>query len=108
MALLSSDRVVRCDQLYIQDLRYVKGDVLPLSVYTIHKHRLNEIWVDGNGEVSLTMDGVRIRVINKNYTPGNYTVPRCYSSSIVTGVLLVAGVYVVARYLVLPRLNSHT
>ena len=108
MALLTSDRVVRCDELYIQGQRYVKGNVLPLSVYTLHKNRLNEIWVDGNGEVSLTMDGVQIRVINKNYTPGNYTISAGKSFSIVTGVLLVAGVYVATRYLVLPRLNSHT
>lgn len=64
MALVSADRLVQCDELYIQDQRYVKDNILPLNVYTLYKHRLDNMGITCEGAITDTINGVSIRAVN--------------------------------------------
>ena len=107
MALVSSDRVVQCDELYLQDHRYVKGDVLPLSVYTQYKPRLSTIRMSGNGNINQSIDGIRIRAVNTKSGASHGTMIVGTSefsfNSIMLWSALAFGGYYLVKYWGLPR-----
>lgn len=102
MALVSSKGVVQCDELYLQEHHYVKGDIIPLSVYTQYKHRLNTIQMSGGGSISQSIDGIRIRAVNthggKSQTMIVGITGFSFNSIILWSTLAIGGYYLVRNW----------